>query len=110
MGTPVTADIDKPRAKCAMLSIWMAAVGFAVVLTSFLFSLVAFSVKGVPDVRLAYFAAFILLGAPAAHVLGLALGITAALRRGDARGLGTFGAILNAASIAIGIGIVYTMR
>jgi hypothetical protein len=53
------------------------------------------------------FAVLVGVAAPAAHAVGVTLGIAAITRKGDRRGLGILGACLNAGAIFIGVSLVY---
>jgi hypothetical protein len=100
-------EIAKRRRSYGVMSMMLALVTFSVAMTATMIAVQTSKAGPVYDVIFPIFAVLVGLGAPAAHAVGVALGVAAMVRPGDRPGFGLLGALLNTLAIATGIGLAY---
>jgi hypothetical protein len=99
-------EVAKPRRRYGALSVRLALVTFTLAMMATMV-VVQTSKTRAYDVVFPVFVVLVGLAAPAAHAIGVALGVGAIVRQGDQPGLGVLGVCLNALSMAIGIFLVF---
>jgi len=100
-------EIATPRRSYGVISVMLALITFSVAMTATMIAVQTSKAGPIFNVIFPTFVVLVGFAAPVAHAIGVALGIAAIVRRGDRRGLGLLGAVLNTLAVATGIGLAY---
>ena len=87
---------------CALVAFLLAAVGIGIFAAT-----PSSAPEIVKDVSTVGFMVLFLVAAPAVHIFGILVGLTALFRPGDSKGLALLGILLNLILVLAGAGLVY---
>jgi hypothetical protein len=101
-------QVVPPKRSYGRISVLLALGTFTLAMTATMVTVQMSRTPGlIYDVAFPIFAVLVGVAAPAAHAVGVALGIAAITRKGDRRGLGILGTCLNAVAIFIVVSLIY---